>query len=331
MDEEKKFASDDETESEEEVSIYETPKLNPPFQFVDPDYDYNEVQEYIRQSLTCGICRGLVEKPLCCRNCASLYCEECIDQLDQYFERLNENHEEPVQSTCPYCRSLPSFEKNVYVNKILGHVYTICYNCNEKIKNSDFSHHLDICVGKITNCILCGTTNKRERVHNCTHVQCHHCQTPVLKDALHPHLEICPEVMIPCEVCKHLYKRGSILEHQRTWCPEYILNCEYCNINVIRRSYNSHVLSCPLAREECNICEESYPRNGMHLCPCTICQHCNTIVQKVKYNEHITKHCLSVNVICPECNTLLKKYELAEHTCITDEDLDNMVNNLLEK
>ncbi len=340
------------TEEESEVSVYKTP-----FQHVEPDYDYEEVMNYIQQSLTCGICHGLVTKPMCCGSCASLYCEECIDQLDEYFEQLNEINEEPVHPVCPYCRASPSFDKTVYVNKILGYVFAVCYICGKKIRNSDLSHHLDSCAGKITNCVICGTKDKREKVHNCLYIKCEHCQTSIKKnevedrgeetrrnverseqsddplrskfDAVTTHLQICSEVMVPCEFCKHLKKRGSMLDHHRTWCPEFILSCEYCNLEVPRSNYNTHIISCPLAREECEICEQTYPKNGMHLCPCVICEQCRTIVQKPRYNEHIEKHCPNTEVICKECEDVFKRNESDEHYCINDEDLENIVTKLI--
>lgn len=314
------------TESEGEVSVYASP-----FQIIEPNYHYDEVMNYIQHSLTCGICHGLVSNPMCCKFCASLFCEECIDQLDEYFERLNNTQEEPVQPICPYCRAPPTFEKTIYVRKILGYVFITCYNCNQKIRNSDLSHHLDSCVGKITNCILCGTKDKRERVHNCLYTHCPHCSIPILKEYTESHKEVCPEIEVQCPYCHILKKRSFMFDHHRLWCPEFVLNCEYCNIPVPRKDYNTHANSCPLARDTCEICDKSYPRNTVHLCPCTICEKCRTVIQKPRQQEHLENHCPNIELSCKRCNETFRRCDFNDHYCIDDEKrAENMVKNLTD-
>ena len=257
----------------------------------DEEFNYDKVNSFVKESLTCSICYGLIWDNVQCCNCLTLYCCDCLDNYFDTIEQVAEDTEQDFEPKCPFCRAESSFEKNKFVDKILGQIYIECKKCSKKILRANIEDHLDICLGKKMNCCLCNFEG-REKAHKCTFIDCHKCDSPIHNDldSIKNHEEVCPMSSVECLDCGIELLRRELKYHQSNYCPEKVMICKHCFSQYKKKDELEHFKKCSQLEYECSLCKKTYNRNGTpHKCNYIICNYC---FQPFKKTE-ITKHYIS--------------------------------------
>lgn len=258
----------------------------------EPAYHLDNMYIFIDKQIQCGICYELVFENVECFNCSSLFCVSCITDLDDYYEELNEQHDESYQLKCPHCRIVAQFYENQFVTKILNHVQMACTYCQQQIERHNFNQHLDNCQGKFITCQKCGI-QERSKIHHCQYILCPDCHSLIKKTDKRRHARYCPLRPTVCDLCNELTSFRDKKIHQILDCDKYLLRCDYC-YNVFQRgSLRQHLSVCPKIFTLCPLCKTRY--KGTHVCKYNVCFICKGAYLKGHLNQHLNSNCKGFN------------------------------------
>ena len=258
------------------------------------EYSFESMYDFFKQQVICGICYDPVFKNVECYNCSCLFCLECITELDKYYERLSIQHDKFYRIRCPHCRSTSRFYENPFVTRVLGQMELECNHCNEKIKYSNYNNHLDICVGKIVHCVLCGK-KERTKLHKCKYTTCLDCNSLIRKSDNKKHLKTCSHRLIDCQYCGTRIKFKDNFIHNSLKCEMYPLTCTFCNEIYHRKDLRQHISVCSKRVIDCVICKTQYKRSEKHNCVFQRCFICKGIYIKGYLLNHINGRCETLN------------------------------------
>jgi hypothetical protein len=290
---------------------------------MDPEYDteidFNNLTQYIEKSLFCSICYSLIWDNIQCDNCSTLFCIECIDGLQNEYDRISAEQDKIIQPVCPYCRCIAQFTQNKYVDKLLKQINVICYNCDAKVKRNNYNDHLDICLGKKIICFLCNFEGRSKR-HACTFIHCPLCNGYVHTTDKENHVSICPNIAVICDYCKSIMKRRELNDHHKNYCPKYEFACRFCNKNLIREKSIKHYDICIKAVIECSTCKQAYTKTDEHHCSHSLCSLCHEPYKTDEAEKHYKLSCAAIPIVCKNCGNKFSR------SVILDHQLNNCIN-----
>lgn len=254
------------------------------------EYSFDGMYKYLDQYLLCGICYEPAFDNLECFNCSNLFCTECIAELEQYYDNLNDQETETYVSKCPHCRSNSQFYKNLFATKVLGQIELPCDTCHQKIKHININDHLDHCLGKLVACELC-TKKERTKVHQCLYLRCNDCRALIRKTKSESHKQNCKERLVSCKFCGKITKNKDKEAHETLDCGLYPVICEFCENKYARRDVHKHAAICDEALMNCGLCKFAYTRVEKHICTVNLCRVCNKTYIHGYKSSHI-KECV---------------------------------------
>lgn len=203
----------------------------------------------------CRICLQVLDEPMECQECRSLFCSACISAYNATQRRptcvmrckvnfkpahwsvkslLNE-----LQLTCNNtergCTQILSYEQMKKHVKECDYGWVTCTaksECPKEGLRSEMKVHDSLCGFVRLDCIHCTSKVKRQELqdhleNNCSKLptQCFYCEQKFPKDGHQKHVEICRDESVDCRYCKTLIKRKEISEHFQK-CEEFPLNCQ---------------------------------------------------------------------------------------------------------
>lgn len=296
----------------------------------DIEYDFRSMYEFIQKHIQCVVCYELVFENLECYNCSSLFCASCITELDDYYDNLNDQHDEVYQPRCPHCRVVSHFYENHFVRKVLGQVQLECDHCHEKVKKHNYGTHLDNCQGKLVTCLLCGK-RERKKMHKCTYMTCKDCHQLIKKTDKRRHGRTCPCRIVICEFCTNTVTLKDKRVHQTIDCEMYPLVCDFCQGQCLRKHLHEHLQECSAAQVNCSICKETYCKSSKHVCLLSTCSVCNGVYIKGYLSNHLNGNCRVLTNHEKRMKTIVyKRRPVLPPIQEYDEELDKMVENLLQ-
>ena len=90
----------------------------------------DDVYSGIKDIIKCKICSKILKEPMLCRECQSVYCKACIDNIDNKHK------------ICPKCEN-PEYVPSIDKSAILSMLKFLCKNCKKEIKYNDVESHLN--------------------------------------------------------------------------------------------------------------------------------------------------------------------------------------------
>jgi hypothetical protein len=197
-----------------------------PKEGIDKNLLVEEFAEF-KEEILCSICLDIVNEPLSCAECFSMFCSFCL----KTWSKNNKN-------ICPLkCKFNP--QKLVLSTlKLLNKIKLKCGNdCGQNVMYENYLNHF------ITECPL-------SKIH------CGYCHTQTMNYLFNQHIDICEFVIIECCLCKALVKRKDFLIHQNG-CPEKEVECKKCMRKIKNKDTEQHDNRC--IQISCPCCKFSFP------------------------------------------------------------------------
>ena len=201
--------------------VFQTKKSIDPELIVDKD---------ILDEITCFICLGIVINPICCKNCNSLFCTDCIRDW------LKKNNNCPFR--CIYEESAISKLAQNLLNKTK--LYCPFKECNKLLNYETYQKHFEECEMLEYSCNGCKNTFRKKFIQShvdiCDkfEVKCEICNISIAKCLYEDHVEKCPEKSILCTKCFEIYKLKDQNNHH--------IDCNNYKSNICETSYNQKLL-----------------------------------------------------------------------------------------
>jgi len=156
-----------------------------------------------------------------CRNCNSLVCYNCIENVSNTFKTNIDNIVNCLE--CETILNLVDIQKITRKGLDMLHIKCPSYNikCNQEIQIKDLYSHLDSCEyfdGK-SKCTGCEIIDWTKNIKN--------------------HVEICKEFLEKCRFCDFTEKRNLIKDHEKS-CNKRPKNCNLCCSNIEYENLNFH-------------------------------------------------------------------------------------------
>ena len=249
------------------------------------ELDLTNVNTFVAESIKCNICYSIIWDNIQCQNCLTLFCNDCYRNYVNSIIATANQYDEHIRLKCPYCRLESRFTKNLYVEKLLNHLYIKCQECSQKVLRQNIDNHLDICLGKPIDCYLCDFSG-RTKAHKCTYTQCKDCNSDYLntEGGLANHRTKCPSEIVFCKLCNTTMERRELQYHQEEYCKMKELICLYCNKKVLRKDLLDHYEECDFLLNSCSLCDEKYM--DFHNCQYVLCIKCNEGFEKKDLPDH---------------------------------------------
>ena len=180
-----------------------------------------EIAKYI----SCQICKEIPLNPITCKNCETIYCNECLNNNN--IKKCNIN-----------CERFEKKDLSNLLKKLLSKIKLRCYfyesGCEEIILFKNFINHIKNCEYSeyiCSNCQFFG--NKRQCIiHYLTK------ENLIINDNkknINDNNKI-----INCEFCKERIPFNSYLEHKNLYCTEIVEECNECKIYYKRTKLINH-------------------------------------------------------------------------------------------
>lgn len=215
------------------------------------EINIDDCTEYLKNAVICPICFLPVYDNVECCFCGSIFCESCIERLD-FDER------------CPHCREDTSFDENKLMTRILGQIKIQCNYCGDSICRENIYMHLNVCIGPLKRCNICGI-RENTKLHQCNYTYCKHCDRRYRKGLETSHLDTCVQTFISCDYCGVSLKRGEYSMHLNI-CISYLYECPFCSELTNNLDSPDHIKKCPEALQVCDTCGGIYRIKQLHNC-----------------------------------------------------------------
>ena len=174
---------------------------------VDSDFCIDEKKVY--EDYTCLICTNIVENPVSCFHCESMFCRDCTENI--------------YDKKCPNCREHFE-EKNIgrFVKAQLTKLEFQCpLNCSKTINYEQKEKHFSEC------------KNKNE-----IEPKCSICNMAILSN-LEEHSKQCEKLKCECPFCNLSLSKLELNNHLNN-CVLYEKYCDNCGTNYPCRFEDSH-------------------------------------------------------------------------------------------
>ncbi len=174
-----------------------------------PKYLFSKQDRKLLEIYSCGRCKEVALEPKMCRNCNSLVCQECIDNMIIPNQKNKENLILCV--ACEQVLSITDIQK--ITRRGLEALNVNCpsnnVNCYEEFQFKDLYSHLESCKffeGK-AKCSACGIVDLHSKIKK--------------------HIGECFEFLEECKFCSEIFLRKEIKIHEST-CYRKPKECKMC-------------------------------------------------------------------------------------------------------
>lgn len=190
------------------------------------NYLIDEISFAIANKLTskleCSICKDLIINNLECIKCNTLFCEQCIINSIEIYNKSNDIDDE---YKCPHCRCNTEFTENYFLTKLVREFTYNCKNCEESVFIKFKNEHSKQCK-LLKKCLFCNHVYNSKHI-TCEYEQCGDCFSYYKRRLKVEHDDICPKNVLSCDFCGELFNREVILTHRKE-CEERVIACEAC-------------------------------------------------------------------------------------------------------
>jgi len=239
--------------------------------------------------LLCGICDGVLWKPVKCVECDSYFCSECITT----FGSIN-------FQKCICGASFSPFKAGKKLLDSLEELKLKCKHvkngCSEILAYSAWLTHSDNCLYKKIKCTNTG------------------CEKECMKKDMPVHNEICDFGIVKCKYCEHGILRKDIKNHEEKECEFKTEKCPGCKHDIIVKTMENHVLKCGDIEISCPKCEFNGKRSVVEKHDCIFyLKKClkETNEKMLKLEETIS----SLFKLCTLCKILKLGYKFPKSGC----------------
>lgn len=203
------------------------------FLFLDPNLVCPEHSQFA-DIIDCKICCGIIQDPLCCKSCDSIFCKKCIKD---WIIRS--------KGKCPNRCDFVEYEIRRTTINLMNKIKLYCIyrekGCKEEIFYEDYKKHMKNCEFEEYECLGCKMKSTKSIITS--HIKicpdmyknCNYCFEKFLAFKINDHYESCQMFELPCKLCSLTIKRYAIESHLQKDCKEVLTECSFCETKDIKK------------------------------------------------------------------------------------------------
>jgi hypothetical protein len=200
---------------------------------IDSDLITEEFKDF-KNDITCMICLKIVNLPVVCEKCSTLFCKVCID------EWLKKNKKCPMR--CVYKESPLSRISLNLLNKVK-------INCTNREKGCKANTSLD------------GILKHLEKECEYTFCECTGCHDIFCRMEIVSHVKNCGRIEEECAECLVKISRPMMSLHKQSFCLNRVIKCKDCNGVFSISIFDSHSMNCNLSDNVCEFCFKTFKKS----------------------------------------------------------------------